>query len=798
MNDLGFAFRRLRQSPGFTAVAILTLALGIGANTAIFSVVNTVLLRTLDYPRAEQLVNLWSKSLRSGVTYAVSAPDFHDWQAQSQSFEALAHFSNGPSAILLNHEAESADAADVSENFFRVLAVPPSLGRPFSAEEWKTSGVAIISERLARRHFSGGPERALGATLKLDGKPLVIVGVMPAGFLYPDASDIWIPANTRYPETTSRSAHNYLVVGRLRTGVPQASANAELEAIGARLTQAYPESNTNKGVAVRALDDHLVRDHRGTLWLLLGAAATVLLIACANVANLLLARGVARRREFAVRAALGASSGRLIAHQLAESAIVAAAAAGLGLLIATYGVQALIALAPPGVPRLNQVSVDWPTLFFTAAVSVAVCFATGLIPAREASRVDLVTGLKSGGAGAAGGSGKLRGMLVVGQLALSLALLSSAGLLVASLLRLNKMDPGFRTERVLVMDADFPAADQASAPDATAFFENLGREAAAQPGVVSVAFAREMPLGRPGSNGTYFIEGRLDAAPGASNQDALWRFVSRDYFATLGIPLRRGRTFAEGLDATKPQEVVINETMARSTWPNDDPIGRRIRIGMSTKPQWMTIVGVVADVKQVSLKRAISQELYVAAAQFPLANTQTKLIAQTSAAPETLFEPFRKLARSLNAEVPVKFTTAQVIVAETLAAPRFRALLITLFSVVAFVIALVGVAGVMACIVAGRRAETGIRLALGAQPWQVVSLMLREGLRFVALGLALGLLAAAGAARLLAAHLFGVGAFDPSIVSIVCAVFTLVALVACLIPSLRATRVDPIASLRSE
>ena len=798
MNDLKIAFRQLRKSPGFSAVAILTLALGIGANTAIFSVVNTVLLRSLDYPRPEQLVNLWSKNLRSGVTYAVSAPDFHDWRAQSRSFEALAHFSNGPSAIVLNREAESADATDVSEEFFHVLAVPASLGRTFSPEEWKTSGVAVISERLARRHFSGVPASAVGATLQVDGKPLVIVGVMPAGFLYPDASDIWLPANTRYPETISRSAHNYLVVGRLRNGVSLAGATAELEAIGARLTQAYPESNTNKGAAVRPLDDHLVRDHRGTLWLLLGAVAMVLLIACANVANLLLARGVARRREIAVRAALGASSARLALHQLAESGILATAAAGLGLLIATLGVRALIALAPPGVPRLDQVAVDWPALLFTGLISVLVCSLTGLIPAREATRVDLVTGLKAGGAGATGGRGQVRGMLVVGQLAMSLALLTSAGLLVASLLRLNQVDPGFRTDRVLVMDAEFPAADQATATGAIAFFENFRRTAATQPGVISVAFAREMPLGRPGSNGTYLIEGRPDPAPGASNQDALWRFVSPAYFATLGIPLRRGRGLAEGLDATKPQEVLINETMARSTWPNEDPIGRRIRIGMSIEPQWMTIVGVVADVRQVSLKRAISQELYVAAAQFPLANTQTKLIAQTSVAPESMFEPFRKLAHSLNAEVPVKFTTAQMIVAETLAAPRFRAFLITLFSALALLIALVGVAGAMACIVAARRVETGIRLALGARPWQVVSLMLREGLRFVALGLLLGLAAAAGATRLLQAHLFGVGAFDPTVVATVCAIFIVVALGACLIPSLLAARVDPIRTLRSE
>ena len=796
--DLRFACRRLLRSPGFSAVAILTLALGIGANTAIFSVVNAVLLRPLDYPRVDQLVNVWSKSLRSGTTYSVSAPDFHDCRAQSQSFDAMASFSNGPSPIALNREAESADAAEVDADFFRVMAVPVRFGRTFSAEEWKTGGVAVVSERLASRHFSGQAAQAIGATLQYIGKPHVVVGIMPAGFGYPDDSDVWIPASTLRQETESRSAHNYLVVGRLRDGVPFARAAAELETIGAQLSAAHPDSNTNKGIALRRLDAHLVQDHRSTLWILLGAVGIVLLIACGNVANLLLARGAARRRELAVRAALGASSWRLAAQQVLESGLLAAAATVAGVLIAAQGVRALIALAPRGIPRLEQVSLDWPTLLFTALVSVLVCLLTGLIPAREAARLDLVTSLKSGGAGATGGGGRLRGMLVVGQLALSLGLLAAAGLLVESLLRLNRVEPGFRTERVLVMDADFPAADETTAAGAMQFFDEFQRRATAQPGVVSVAFAREMPLGRPGANGTYWMEGRPDPAPGAYNQDALWRFVSADYFSTLGIPVRRGRGLARGLDPGKPLEVVINETMARASWPNEDPIGRRIRIGMSLEPQWMTIVGVVADIKQVSLSRAISQELYVSAMQFPLANTQTRLITQTTVAPESLIVSFRKMARALNADVPVKFTTAQIIVAESLAAPRFRAFLITLFAVVALIIALVGVAGVMACIVAGRRTEAGIRLALGAQPRHVVALMLREGLRFVFFGLALGLLVAVGAARLLQSQLFGVGAFDPGVFAIVGTLYFVVASIACLIPSLRAARVDPLIALRSE
>ncbi len=789
--------RSLLRSPGFTLLAVLTLAAGIGACAAIFSVVSAVLVRPLPYPEPDRLVGIWSKSQRSGNIYHLSSPDFLDVQARTDLFAAVTGFGTGPVAVTAAGSASRVDGAEVTADFFNVIGVRPAVGRVFELAEWQAGNAAIISNRLALRFF-GDPARGVGASLRGDGRTFVVVGVMPEGFAYPSGTDMWVPSLNLDP-SASRSAHNFEVAGRLQPGMALATASDALAALGARLAKAYPATNTNKSFTALPLIEHEIRGHRATIWTLLGAVLLVLLIACANVANLLLARGVARRRELAVRAALGASRTRLMLFQLRESAILAGLAALLGTAIGASGVRALIALAPVGIPRLTEVGLDWPTLCAACGLALLATLLTGAVPALAAARTDIVTGLKSGGAAFAGGRSRIRGALVVSQLALSLGLLTVAGLLLRSFWNLSQVDPGFRPERVLVMDVTFPASSEADAPRAFAFLDEMLRRGGELPGVSALSYGREMPLGPTGTNGLYLIEGRAEPQSGTGAQNALWRFIGPGYFAALGIPLRSGRD----LDGNQrqpgvEQEAVINETMARASWPGQDPIGQRIRIGMSAAPRWMTIVGVIADVKQGTLDQAPGEELYVAAAQFPAANTQTRFIIRTPGAPEGLSEPFRRLAISVNPEVPVQFQTAAMILGETLAAPRFRAQLTGVFAGLALLIALVGVGGVMSLIVAGRRREVGIRLALGATRRGVVMLMLQEGLGFVALGLTLGGIIALGAGRVLQAQLFAVGAFDPLVFAVVGIGFALVAAIAILLPALRSARVLPTEALRIE
>ncbi len=797
--DLKFALCQLAKSPGFAAVAILSLALGIGACTAIFSVVEAVLLRPLDYHDSREIVTLWSLNTRRGTRYAASGPDYRDWRAQSKSFVAMAKYAAWSDAIVAHTHAAHAVVAMVAPDFFPVMGATPRFGRLLNDAEWQGGTAAVVSAEFARRYFDE-EQHALGATVKLFDRALSIVGVMPAGFDFPNRCELWLPIDTIFPENTHRSSHNYRVVARLAPGVSLAQAQAELAGIGRRLEQQYPDSNTHKGVSVLRLQDYLVRNHRSTLWVMLGAVGVVLLIACTNVANLLLARGAGRAREIAVRVTLGASPGRIVRGLIAESAVLALLAGVAGVLLAAAGVRGLVALAPAGVPRLDQAGLDFPTLLFACGVSGAVCLLAGLAPAIQCARVDLRTAVGAGGRGVAGGTGRMRSGFVVAQVALSLVLLTGAGLLLRSFQLLSAVDPGYRAEKVLVMQATFPASGAASAQAAAGFFSALLRDAAAVPGVVAVSAAKNLPIDDATSNGLYSIEGRADPTPAESfRQNAQWQLVAPAYFSTLGIPVRRGREFDDRDQLSAPPTVVINESMARATWPDQDPIGRRIRIGWdSANAPWMTIVGVVADTKQQSLAAPVDQELYVPAAQHPAPAAELKIVARTAGEPTALTEPFRRAAHRLNAEVPVDFTTAEILIADTLTAPRFRALLVGVFAGTALLLALIGVAGVTACVVAERRRELGIRLALGAPRHHVLTLVLRGGLRLVALGLAAGLASAAGAARFIQSFLYDVPALDPLVYGCVTALFVIAATLACLLPALRATRVDPMIALRAE
>jgi putative ABC transport system permease protein len=801
------ALRQLAKSPGFTAVVVLLLALGIGATTALFSVVNAVLLRPLAYREPDRIVRVSSLNQQRGSLYAVSGPDYRDWRGQSTSFVAFAKYQFSEAAVVTASAAEKLGAAMVSTDFFRALDVTPVAGRFFHAEEMVTGGVAVVGEAFSRRHYAGDPTRALGTDVKLWGRTFRIVGVVPAWCALPESAEIWLPVDTVFSESMERSAHNYRVVARLRPEVSLGAAQTEMDGIAARIAQQFPDTNTNKGVRLVPLREGLVAGHRATLWTMLGAVSLVLLIACANIANLLLARGARRTHEMAVRAALGASRARIVRQLLAESLVLASLGGAAGVLVAIWGLDVLLALAPVGIPRLDEVSIDRWALAFAGGVSLIVCLLTGLFPALQATRTDLKTALHASGRGVTGTRGRLRSALVVAQLAISLVLLTSAGLLLRSFQRLTSIDPGYRTDQVLVMEASYPAAGEVDARRALAFYDEFSRRAAALPGIGPVSSTGSLPIDVLGANGSYFIENRPSPSRAEiAKQNAIWRIVGADYFSTLGITVLAGREITARDTAQSTRTVVINESLARAAWPGEDPLGHRIKIGWDSAGEWMTIVGVVADTRQGSLDRTIKQELYVPATQHPKIATDMKVIARVrpNASVERAVDPltfaagFRRLAQELDPEVPVRFTTAELLVANTLATPRFRTLVLALFAGVALLIAAVGLYSVLAYAVAQRTAEIGLRMALGAQRHHVLGLILRGGATLVALGLALGLGLAAATSRLMQAFLFQVPPIDLAVYSTVAAIFAGIALIACLLPAHRAVRVDPISALRAE
>lgn len=799
--DFKFALRSLRKNPGFALLAILIMGLGIGANTAMFSVVNSVLLKPLDYRDPERIVTLSSFWKTNASHGQVSAPDFHDWHNQSTAFSAMAYYaSDSETAIGARSGAEYGSVATVTPEFFRVFALDPFIGRFFSPEEEQpgSSGAVAISYSYWQSHFGGNPN-VLSQTLRMEDRAFPIVGVLPPRFHFPDKTDIWFPANTVFSETTSRSAHNYLVAGRLKPGVTLDEAQAQMSAIGSRLEQQYPASNRNKSVAVTRMRDEMVGDVRTTLYILLGAVSLVLLIACANMANLLLAKATSRAREMAIRAAVGASRGRIVKQLITESLVLAVGSGVAGLLLAIWGSNVLVALAPKNVPRLAETSIDGWVLAFTFAVSVAASLLFGLAPAIQASRVDLNDALKQGAARAVvgGGAGRIRSALVVAEIALSVVLLAGAGLLMRSFVALHNVTLGFRPENILVMGASVPASDLESARRASRFYKGLLAEAAAIPGV-SAAGATRIPPGHVGSWGGYWIDHLPPmSSMGVSGPSAVFSVVAPGTFATLGIPLQRGRDINEtdGYDA--PFTVVINEALAKKSFPGQDPIGHTIFCGFDSM-KGMKIVGIVGDIRQRGPAGRPEPEIYMPFEQHPRPSSSMSVLVRTAADPVALFETMRRKAQAVSPDVPVKFTTLETILAENVAAPRFRTLLLGIFAGLAVCLAMAGVYGVMAYVVGQRANELGLRMALGASPGKVMGLVLRQGLALAGIGLTIGLCGAIAATRLLTKMLFEVKAGDPLTYGGVVILLAVVAVAACYIPARRATKVDPLIALRQE
>jgi len=804
--DVRFGTRMLWKNRGFTAVAVLVMALGIGANTAMFSVVNAVLLKPLAYNDPDRLVTLSSLWTEDGHHGTVSSPDFHDWHDQSTAFEAMAYYRGWETSVTAGPAAEYVRATRVTPEFFRVFHVQPIVGREFAFEEAKPggTGAVIISSAYAASHF-GGNSNVLGHTVRLAGKTLDIVGVMPAGFRFPDKTDVWYPANSFEPETPSRSGHNHLVVARLKDGVSLEQAQAQMTAIGTRLSEKYPDSNGGKNVAVTRVRDEMVSNFRLTLWVMLAAVGVVLLIACANLANMLLAKAVARTREIAIRAAVGASRGRIVRQLVTESVLLAMLSGGIGVLLALWGSRALVALAPSDVPRLSETGIDMSVLLFALGTSLLASLLFGLAPALQAMRVDLNKSLKQGTTRAVSGSvaDRMRSALVVAEVALSVVLVAGAGLLMKSFLALQDVALGFRPEKILVMSTSVPVVrgfissgpELESAKRATRFYKDLLVEVSSLPGVLNAGATMAAPP-ETASNGGYWTD-FLPKELNVSAPQAVFSVVTPGTFATLRIPLKSGRDFNDGDSYDAPFTAIINEALAKAAFPSQDPIGHSIYCGLDSMNP-MKIVGVVGDIRQDGPAQPPHQEIYMPYQQHPEPASALSVLVRTSFDPTALTGAMRDKVTKLSADVPVKFTTIEASLTENVAAPRFRTLLLGIFAGLAVCLAMAGVYGVMSYVVGQRANEIGLRMALGANPGDVLRLVLRQAAILTGAGIVIGLAGAAAVTQLLTSMLFGVKPTDPLTYVAVVALLALVALTASYIPARRAMCVDPMVALRYE
>jgi putative ABC transport system permease protein len=794
-----FAWRSIRKNPGFSALAIVVMALGIGANTAVFTVVNAVLLRPLAYDNPERIVSISNYWKKTGLHGQASAPDFHDWHDQTTAFTAMAYYGFAETAIAAGNDAEYTHVSNTTAEFFRVLSVEPVIGRTYTEAETRPGGgeVAVISYAYWQSHF-GGQRDVLGQTLRGFNKVLNVIGVMPPGFHFPDQTDIWFPANAIFPETTSRSAHNYIVIGRLKPEATLEQAQTQLSALGDRLEERYPQSNSGKNVAVLRMRDEMVKAVRLTLYLLLGAVGLVLLMACTNVANLLLAKATTRTREIAIRTAIGASRRIIVRQLISESLLLGLLAGAGGLLLAVWGAGALVALAPSDVPRLAESGIDMPVLLFTFAISIAASLLFGIAPAIQASRLDVNDALKQGSNRTGSGlrTRRMRAALVVVEIAVSVVLLVGASLLLKSLYALQRVELGFRPEQLLVMQTAVPSSDLEAAQRAGRFYQDLLGELAALPGVQTAAGARSLP-GRVFSNGGYWID-RLPGPEGlnVNSAQAVFSVITPDMFRTFSIPIKAGRDFNATDTFDAPFTAVINDALAKKSFPNEDPIGRTIFCGFDGLAP-MKIVGVVGDIRQSGPGREPRPEIFMPYLQHPRASAALSIVVR-SADSNRLPELMRSMARERRPDVPVRFTTMEALLAESMAAARFRTLLLTVFAALAVSLAVAGVFGLMATVVSERAGEIGIRMAVGAGSQQVAWLVLQQTLLLSSVGLAIGMACAYGASRVLTNVLFEVKPGDPATYITVALLLTAVAFAASYLPVRRAMRIDPMIALRQE
>jgi len=797
--DLRYAARLLLKQPAFTLIATFVLALGIGANTAIFSVVDAVLLRPLPYADQERLVTLSTFWRTTGVRGQVSAPDYQDWHDRATSFDGMAAYTRGSTSVSV--EGEGADytvVARVTPEFFPLFGVRAAAGRLPSEAEQREGGplTAVVSHAFWTTRL-GGDQAALGRTLKYAQRLYTIVGVLPPEFRFPDNTDVWTPW-WAVPPTSSRSGHNYRAVGRLKPGVTVDQAQSEMDAIGSQLERAFPQSNENKGVAVDRILDQMVRNVRTTLTLIAGVVVVVLLIACANVSNLLLARASSRTRELGIRAALGASRTRVVRQLVTESVLLASLAGVASVVIAAWGIRGLVALAPAGLPRINEVHVDLRVLLFASAVSLAASLIFGLAPALHASRSDLNEVMKQGGRTmSGGGSHRMRAALIVFETAAAVVLVIGAGLLIRSFAALSQVDLGFRTERLLVADTAVPTASRDVAAVGVQFYRSLLPQLAAIPGVESAAAVMGVPT-NVRSDGGYAIEGGPTFEQmGVRSPQAILTVATPGYFATLGVPVIKGRDFTEADIDSAPLVAVVNEALARASFPAGDAIGHRIRCGFD-RPEFMEIVGIVANVRSADPALPPRPQLFMPFEQHPLGSTALTLVLRTASDPLRFSRPVAEKVRALNGDVPVRISTMEATLEQAMATARFRTVLLGIFAAVAMLLAVAGVYGVVSYTVSQRTAELGLRMALGARPVEIVTLTLLSGLRLTAVGVALGWTLSLALARIVSSMLYSTSARDPLVFVAVPAALLAAAACASAAPAIRAARVDPVVALRAE
>ena len=797
LHDIRYAARVMLRTRGLTLVALVTLALGIGANTAIFSVINALLLRPLPYPQPDRLVIVWQDlRARGGPATEWTGPSQQfDWKTRADVFESLTSVRGWAASLAGGDLPESLTGEQTTYEYFDVAGVRPALGRGFRDEDDVPNAprVVILGHALWMRRFGGDPG-VIGRPVTINGESHEVIGVMPAGFtpLYAADAQLWRPLRMRRVNPSRNAAVNH-TFGRLRAGVTIDQAHARLSAFASQLESAHPKSDAGKGINPVPLQEQRVGSMRASLFLLQGAVLAVLLIACVNIANLLLSRASGRTGEIAVRRALGADRLRIARQLLTESLLLALSGGVLGAIVGAWGVSALKSLAPAGTPRIDEVGVDARVLAFTAVLSIVTGLVFGLVPAVHAARDRFAGALKTGGRGQTGTAGKrLRSALIVAELALALVLLVGGGLLLRTFVALQRVDLGFTPDGLMTGFVLPPAAAYTTDAQVRSFYDALLARGAAIPGVTQAALTSVLPLSGD-SDTDFLIEGRPEPAKSADANVTWYRIVSANYFSTMGIPLKSGRLFA---DREAEPTIVVNETMAKRYWPNEDAIGRRVRFGADPAP-WMTVVGVVADVQVRGARKSAVAETYIPYWHQPEAGIN--VVLKTAGDPAALAEPLRRMVKAIDPNIAVSSVeTMDGIVATSIGSSRFYALLVGIFAGLALVLAAVGIYGVMSYAVAQRTQELGVRLALGAGEGQIFGLVIGEMLRLAAVGVVLGLGGSIALGQAIATMLFGVPAVDLVTFAATAAVLVAVALLAACLPARRAMRVDPMTALRAE
>jgi putative ABC transport system permease protein len=797
IKDLRYGIRSLLNRPAFTVVTVITLALAIGANTTLFSFINGILLRPLPYKDPARLVVLDETAPKQGIaSFAVSYPNFVDWRAQNQVVEDIGAYGQGSYSLSGAGDPEQIPGAQISHGLLEVLGVLPAIGRTITADEDRpeTNNVVLISNHIWENRFNASPD-VVGQTLLVSGRPRTIIGVMPPGFKFPERAELWVPLALN-EKLFTRTDHGLNSIARLKPNVTIEQSQSEMNLIARRIEEQHPVTNEGLGVNVFPLRTILAADYREALLILLGVVLFVLLIACANVANLLLARSSVRQHEFALRAALGASRARIVRQVLTECALLCALGATLGVLLAVWGKSLLLAAIPEDMPFWMKFDLDLRVLGFTIAISCLTVVLFGIAPALQSARTELNDVLKEGGRAAGGGRNRLRNLLVVAEVALSLMLLVGAGLMLRSLSKLESVKSGFNPEQVLTMEVPLPRARYDKPAAASAFFKQLIRRVETLPGASSAAATSGLPL-RSRWGRSLTVEGwpvlSVGQAPMINHA-----VVTQNYFRTLGIPILEGRDFTDADAEGSTLVTMVDERLARQYWPNESAIGKRIRFGPpEANEPWHIIVGVVGAVRHERLDRDTRQSIYVSYQQVPVRGMA--LAIRAAGNPESLANAVRKEVQALDKDQPVtNVMTMEAVISRSVWQQRFYTILFGVFALLALVLASVGIYGVMSYAVAQRTQEIGIRMALGARAVDVLKLIIRNGMTLITVGVVLGLIGAVALTRLLTTLLFGVTPTDTTTFAAVSAVLIAVALLACYLPARRAAKVDPMVALRYE